>query len=183
MAHPLPTPIPVRSQAESLLATIGNTPLVRLEKVSRDYPGVEILGKAEFYNPGGSVKDRPALNMVLDGERSGRLNHSRVILDATSGNTGIAYAMIGANLGYKVKLCLPANASEERKRILKAYGAETVFSDPAEGSDGAIRLCRQIYMADPDLYFYPDQYNNPANWKAHFETTGPEILQQTGGRI
>jgi cysteine synthase B len=183
MAHVLPTPIPVRSQAESLLATIGHTPLVRLEKVSGDYPGVQILGKAEFYNPGGSVKDRPALNMILDGERSGKLNHERIILDATSGNTGIAYAMIGAVKGYKVRLCLPANASLERRRILKAYGAEMIFSDAGEGSDGAIRLCREIYFADPDTYFYPDQYNNPANWKAHFEHTGAEIIQQTGGRI
>jgi cysteine synthase B len=183
MAHVLPTLIPVRSQAESLLATIGHTPLVRLEKVSGDYPGVEILGKAEFYNPGGSVKDRPALNMILDGERSGKLNHDRIILDATSGNTGIAYAMIGAVKGYKVRLCLPANASLERRRILKAYGAEMIFSDAGEGSDGAIRLCREIYLADPDTYFYPDQYNNPANWKAHFEHTGAEIIQQTGGRL
>jgi len=123
------------------------------------------------------------LNMVLDGERSGKLNHQRTILDATSGNTGIAYAMIAANRGYKVKLVLPANASEERKRILKAYGAGMVFSSADEGSDGAIRLCREIYMADPDLYFYPDQYNNPANWKAHFEHTGPEIIRQTGGTL
>src|SRR5437762_5376933 len=121
--------------------------------------------------------------MVLEGERSGRLNPSRTILDSTSGNTGIAYAMIGANRGYRVKLVLPGNASDERRRILKAYGAEMVFSDPNEGSDGAIRMVRQIYMADPDLYFYPDQYNNPANWKAHFEHTGPEIISQTGGRI
>ena len=121
--------------------------------------------------------------MVLDGERSGKLNHNRTILDSTSGNTGIAYAMIGANRGYKVKLVLPGNASDERKRILKAYGAETIFSDPDEGSDGAIRMVREIYMADPDLYFYPDQYNNPANWKAHFEHTGPEIIKQTGGRL
>jgi cysteine synthase B len=121
--------------------------------------------------------------MILEGERSGRLNHDRIILDATSGNTGIAYAMIGAVRGYRVKLCLPANASMERKRILKAYGAEMLFSDAAEGSDGAIRLCREIYRADPDIYFYPDQYNNPANWKAHFEHTGPEIIEQTGGRI
>jgi cysteine synthase B len=169
--------------AEPLLATIGNTPLLRLDKVSAEFPGVEICAKAEYFNPGGSVKDRAALNMVLDGERSGKLNHRRVILDSTSGNTGIAYAMIGANRGYKVKLVLPGNASPERKRILKAYGAETLFSDPAEGSDGAIRMCRQIYMADPDLYFYPDQYNNPANWKAHFEHTAPEIIEQTGGRL
>ena len=166
-----------------MLATVGNTPLVRLDKIAREFPDVEILAKAEYFNPGGSVKDRAALNMVLDGERSGRLNPQRVILDATSGNTGIAYAMIGANRGYRVKLCLPANASEERQRILHAYGAEMVFSDAAEGSDGAIRLCRKLYLADPDAYFYPDQYNNPANWKAHFEGTGPEIIEQTGGTL
>jgi cysteine synthase B len=181
MAQVLPIPHLARSQAEPLLATIGNTPLLRLDRIAAEFPGVEIFGKAEYFNPGGSVKDRAASNMVLDGERSGKLNHSRTILDATSGNTGIAYAMIGANRGYKVKLVLPANASDERKRILKAYGAEAIYSDAAEGSDGAIRLCRQIYMADPDLYFYPDQYNNPANWKAHFEHTGLEIIQQTGG--
>src|SRR5215472_484643 len=173
----------VRIDAEPLLDTIGNTPLIRLERVPREFPGVEILGKAEYFNPGGSVKDRAARNMVLEGERSGKLNHTRTILDSTSGNTGIAYAMIGANRGYRVKLVLPGNASDERKRILKAYGAEMVLSDAADGSDGAIRLCRKIYMADPDLYFYPDQYNNPANWKAHFEGTGPEIIQQTGGAI
>ena len=183
MAHVLPIPHLARNQAEPLLATIGNTPLLRLDKIAAEFPGVEIYAKAEYFNPGGSVKDRAACNMILDGERSGKLNHSRTVLDSTSGNTGIAYAMIGANRGYKVKLVLPGNASPERKRILKAYGAETVFSNADEGSDGAIRLCRQIYMADPDLYFYPDQYNNPANWKAHFEHTGPEILQQTAGRF
>jgi cysteine synthase B len=183
MASVLPIPHLARTEAEPLLATIGNTPLLRLDKISSEFAGVEIFGKAEYFNPGGSVKDRSASNMVLDGERSGKLNHSRVILDATSGNTGIAYAMIGANRGYKVKLVLPANASEERKKILKAYGAEMVFSDAAKGSDGAILLCREIYMADPDRYFYPDQYNNPANWKAHFEHTGAEIIKQTGGRI
>src|SRR5579885_3551695 len=183
MAHVFPIPNAVRPPATDLLSVIGNTPLLRLERVARDFPGIKIYAKAEYFNPGGSVKDRPALNMILDGERSGKLNPSRTILDATSGNTGIAYAMIGAARGYKVKLCIPANASIERKRILKAYGAEMVFSDPGEGSDGAIRLCRKIYEADPDAYFYPDQYNNPANWKAHFETTGPEIIQQTGGRI
>jgi cysteine synthase B len=172
-----------RTQAEPLLATIGNTPLLRLEKIPREFPGVEIFAKAEYFNPGGSVKDRAALNMILDGERSGKLNHGRVILDATSGNTGIAYAMIGANRGYQVKLCLPANASTERKRILKAYGAKMLFSDGAEGSDGAIRLCRRTYLEDPDLYFYPDQYNNPANWKAHYEGTGLEIIEQTAGRL
>ena len=183
MAKALPISAVVRSEAESLLETIGNTPLLRLEKVARDLPGVEIYAKAEYFNPGGSVKDRPALNMILEGERLGKLNPTRVILDATSGNTGIAYAMIGAARGYKVKLCLPSNASPERKRILKAYGAEIVFTDPGEGSDGAIRKARAIYMEDPDRYFYPDQYSNPANWKAHFEHTGPEIIRQTDGRI
>jgi cysteine synthase B len=173
----------VRPEAERLLDTIGNTPLIRLERIPREFPGIEIYGKAEYFNPGGSVKDRAARSMVLEGERSGKLNHNRTILDSTSGNTGIAYAMIGANRGYKVKLVLPANASLERKRILKAYGAEMLFSDAGEGSDGAIRLCRKIYMEDPDLYFYPDQYNNTANWKAHFETTGPEIINQTNGAI
>ncbi len=183
MANVLPVEPPVRSLAEPLLSTIGNTPLIRLAKIPGEFPGIEILGKAEYFNPGGSVKDRAACNMVLDGERSGKLNHSRIILDSTSGNTGIAYAMIGASRGYRVRLVLPGNASEERKRILKAYGAEAIFSDPAEGSDGAIRMVRKIYEADPDLYFYPDQYNNPANWKAHFETTGPEIIRQTAGGI
>jgi len=183
MAFTAPMPHLARTEAGPLLATIGNTPLIRLEKIPAEFPGVEIFGKAEYFNPGGSVKDRAALNMVLEGERSGRLNHSRTILDSTSGNTGIAYAMIGANRGYKVKLILPANASSERKRILKAYGAEMLFSDAGEGSDGAIRLCRRIYNEDPDRYFYPDQYNNPANWKAHFEHTGPEIIHQTGGAL
>ncbi len=173
----------VRDSAEPVLSTIGNTPLLRLERTAAEFPGVQILAKAEYFNPGGSVKDRPALNMILDGERSGRLHHGRVILDATSGNTGIAYAMIAAARGYRVKLVLPANASPERKRILKAYGAEVVYSDAGDGSDGAIRLCREIYRQDPDLYFYPDQYNNPANWKAHFEHTGAEIIRQTGGAL
>jgi len=183
MANAFLVPRLARTEAEPLLATIGNTPLLRLEKIQSEFPNIEIYGKAEYFNPGGSVKDRAALNMVLDGERSGKLNHTRTILDSTSGNTGIAYAMIGANRGYKVKLVLPGNASEERKRILKAYGAETIFSDPGEGSDGAILLCRQIYREDPDRYFYPDQYNNPANWKAHFDGTGPEIIKQTNGTL
>jgi S-sulfo-L-cysteine synthase (O-acetyl-L-serine-dependent) len=167
----------------SLLDQIGNTPLIRLKKLDSEFPGVEIHVKAEFFNPGGSVKDRAGLNMILDGERSGRLTPDKILLDATSGNTGIAYAMIGAIKGYKIKLCLPANASHERKQILKAYGADMVFSDPAESSDGAIRLCRQIYEADPDRYFYPDQYNNPANWKAHFDGTAVELMEQTAGSI
>jgi len=183
MAQLVTIPDDLQTQAQPLVSTIGNTPLLRLDKISREFPGIQIYAKAEYFNPGGSVKDRAGLNMILDGERSGRLTPDRILLDATSGNTGIAYAMIGAARGYRVKLCLPLNASIERKRILKAYGAEMVFSDAAEGSDGAIRLCRQIYEANPNLYFYPDQYNNPANWKAHFETTGCEIIEQTGGLL
>ena len=146
--------------AHSLLGQIGNTPLIRLAKVDEDLPGVEIYAKAEFFNPGGSVKDRAGLNMILEGERSGALTKDHVLLDATSGNTGIAYAMICAIKGYRAKLCLPANASHERKQILKAYGAEMVFSDPGEGSDGAIRLCQKIFAAGEEKYFYPDQYGN-----------------------
>lgn len=179
----LALPLTLRRSSPSILDQIGNTPLVRLDKIAAEFPGIEIYGKAEFFNPGGSVKDRPAMNMILDGERSGKLTPDRTILDATSGNTGIAYAMVGASRGYKVKLCLPQNASHERKRMLKAYGAEAVFSDPAEGSDGAIRLCRKIYESDPDCYFYPDQYSNQANWKAHFEGTSVEIMNQTEGRL
>ena len=167
----------------SLLDQIGNTPLIRLKKLDSEFSGIEIYAKAEFFNPGGSVKDRAGLNMILDGEKTGRLTKDRILLDATSGNTGIAYAMIGALKGYQVKLCLPANASHERKQILKSYGAEMVFSDPGEGSDGAIRLCREIYDQSPEKYFYPDQYNNPANWKAHFEGTAVELMEQTGGGI
>ena len=173
----------VLEQSGSILSQIGRTPLLRLARIAEDLPGIEIYCKAEYFNPGGSVKDRPAMNMILDGERSGKLDKQRIILDATSGNTGIAYAMIGAARGYRVKLCLPSNASPERKRILKAYGAETVYTDPGEGSDGAIRKCREVYAAEPDRYFYPDQYNNPANWQSHFDGTGPEIIEQTGGRI
>jgi cysteine synthase B len=166
-----------------LSAAIGNTPLFRLRRMEQSYPGVEIYAKAEFFNPGGSVKDRPALNMINEGERSGRLTHDKVLLDSTSGNTGIAYAMIAAARGYRVKLCLPGNASPERKSILKAYGAELVLTDPAEGSDGAIRVCERIFEEDPDRYFWPDQYSNPANWQAHYQTTGIEILAQTEERI
>jgi len=177
-------PIPASSLSSTeLLKLIGNTPLIRMERIARDLPGIEIYGKAEFSNPGGSVKDRAALNMILDGERTGKLTRDKIILDSTSGNTGIAYAMIAAYKGYKVKLCLPKNASMERKHVLQAYGAEMVFTDPNEGSDGAIRAVREIYKQDPDRYFYPDQYNNPANWKAHYEGTALEILAQTDGRI
>jgi S-sulfo-L-cysteine synthase (O-acetyl-L-serine-dependent) len=169
--------------AHTVVGNIGNTPLLRLEKIAGEFPGIEIYAKAEYFNPGGSVKDRPALNMILEGERSGKLNRDKVLIDSTSGNTGIAYAMIGAARGYKVKLCLPMNASIERKRILKAYGAELVLTPADEGSDGAIRKVREVVNADPDKYFYPDQYSNDANWQAHYETTGPEIIAQTEGRV
>ncbi len=169
---------------EDLLHRIGNTPLLRLRRVTRGLPtGVEVCVKAEWFNPGGSVKDRPVLRMIEDAERAGLLTPDKVLLDSTSGNAGIAYAMIGAAKGYRVKLVMPANASEERKRMIRAYGAELVFSDPLEGSDGAILLARRIQEEDPDRYFKPDQYNNPSNWKAHYDTTGPEILAQTEGRI
>lgn len=168
---------------DSLIDQIGNTPLVRLGRSVADLPGIEIWLKLEFFNPGGSVKDRPARGIILDAERSGRLTQDKIILDATSGNTGIAYATIAAARGYKVKLCLPANASRERKQILKTLGAELVLTDPGEGSDGAFRRVREIYAADPNPYFYADQYNNPANWQAHFHTTAPEILEQTDGRL
>jgi len=162
---------------------IGNTPLIRLARLDAAVPGVALYGKAEWLNPGGSVKDRAALAMIRDGERNGLLTRQKTLLDATSGNTGIAYAMLGASRGYRVRLCLPSNANEERKRILAIYGAELVLTDPAEGSDGAILAARAIYEQDPERYFYPDQYNNPNNWMAHYETTGPEIWSQTGGEI
>jgi cysteine synthase B len=166
-----------------ILDRIGHTPLLRLEKIGREFADVELYAKAEWFNPGGSVKDRAALEMIREGERSGALRPGKVILDSTSGNTGIAYAMIGAALGYRVKLCLPLSASEERKRILKAYGVDLVFTPGEEGSDGAIRRVREIYAQDPDRYFYPDQYSNPANWRAHYRTTAPEIWAQTRGRV
>jgi cysteine synthase B len=163
---------------------VGNTPLLRLRRFESEVcPGVELYAKAEWKNPGGSVKDRAALRMILDGERTGALAPGKTIIDATSGNTGIAYAMIAAARGYQVRLCIPQNVTPERKRILRAYGAEIQFTNPLEGSDGAIRAVRALYESDPDRYYYPDQYNNPANWQAHYETTGPEILGQSGGRV
>jgi cysteine synthase B len=166
-----------------LLNHIGHTPLIRLRRLDADLSPVQIWAKLEFFNPGGSVKDRPALNIIRQGELSGRLTRGKTILDATSGNTGIAYAMIGAAIGYPVALCLPGNASIERKRILKALGAELIITDPAAGSDGAFRKVREIYAGNPEAYFYADQYNNDANWQAHFQTTAPEILQQTENRV
>jgi len=167
-----------------VLNLIGRTPLVRLHRFERDVPaGVELYAKAEWQNPGGSVKDRAAASMILDGEARGVLTPGKTILDATSGNTGIAYAMVGAAKGYRVKLCVPDNASPERKLILRALGAELVLTDPLEGTDGAIREARRLYAHDPDRYFYPDQYNNDANWRAHYDTTAPEIIEQTSGRL
>ena len=169
---------------EALLAKVGNTPLLRLRHIEqRDAPHATLLAKAEWYNPAGSVKDRPALRMIEAGERSGALTKDKIILDATSGNTGIAYAMIGAIKGYRVRLAIPSNVSEERKRILNAYGAELIFTSPLESTDGAIREVKKLYAADPERYFFPDQYNNPENWKAHYETTGPEIWEQTQGQV
>ncbi len=163
---------------------IGNTPLLELRKVTAGLaPGVQVLAKAEWFNPGGSIKDRPALNIIRTAEAAGQLTADKVLIDATSGNTGIGYAMIGAALGYRVKLVLPANVSPERVAILRAYGAELEMTDPAEGPDGAIRRVRELLAAEPGRYYHADQYSNPANWEAHYHTTGPEIWQQTAGQV
>jgi len=168
----------------SVLELVGNTPLVRINNITKGLaPGVEIYAKLEGYNPGGSVKDRPALSMIEDAEQSGRLTKDKIILDSTSGNTGIAYAWIGAVKGYKVDLVVPQNVSSERKKILHAFGAEVIFSSPLEGSDGAIRLAWKLYVDNPDKYCKLDQYNNPSNPSAHYEHTGPEIIEQTGGKV
>jgi cysteine synthase B len=162
---------------------IGNTPLLRLEHIARDLPNVQLLGKAEWLNPGGSVKDRAASNIVSEGRRSEKFTPGKTLLDSTSGNTGIAYAMIGAAEGFPVTLCMPENVSVERKRILFAYGANIIYTDPADGSDGAIRTARELYASEPEKYFYADQYSNDANWQAHYHGTAEEIWQQTDGRI
>ena len=175
--------IPDSQAGVSLLDRIGNTPLLRLERVGSKFPNVEFCGKAEWFNPGGSVKDRPALSMIQAGLSSGALRPGKTIIDATSGNTGIAYAMVGAALGFPVQLCLPDSASHERKRILAALGAEIVSTPGDEGTDGAIRKVHEIVAANPDKYFYPDQYSNPANWQAHYRTTANEIWEQTSGRL
>jgi S-sulfo-L-cysteine synthase (O-acetyl-L-serine-dependent) len=168
---------------ERSLERIGNTPLLRLERIAREFPNLQLLGKAEWYNPGGSVKDRAAINIVREGRRSGRFLPGKTLLDSTSGNTGIAYAMIGAAEGFPVTLAMPENVSVERKRILFAYGANIVYTDPADGSDGAIRKARDLYRQEPDKYFYADQYSNDANWRAHYLGTAEEIWQQTKGRV
>jgi cysteine synthase B len=162
---------------------VGNTPLLRVRLFEPDFPRVEVYAKAEWFNPGGSVKDRAALSMIEDGERSGALTKDKTIIDSTSGNTGIAYALMGAAKGYRVKLVMPANVSSERKALVTAYGAEIVYSDAGDGSDGAIGMVRDIVALDPEAYFYPDQYSNPANPRAHYDGTAVEILEQTGGRI
>lgn len=167
----------------SLVERIGNTPLLRLDALTRDLPGVALLGKAEWYNPGGSVKDRAAASIVAEGRRSGQLHPGKILLDATSGNTGIAYAMLGAAEGFPVTLCMPQNVSRERKQILQGYGANILYTDPGDGSDGAIRMARELARNHPDQYFYADQYSNEANWKAHYHGTANEIWQQTQGRI
>jgi cysteine synthase B len=184
-----PSPSPSRAKAasglpgEAVLAQIGDTPLLPLDALTRDLPSVKLLGKAEWHNPGGSVKDRTAGSIVAAARRAGKLGPGKILLDSTSGNTGIAYSMLGAALGFPVTLCVPENVSPERKRILQAYGANIIYTDPAEGSDGALKIARQYAERHPDLYFYADQYSNDANWRAHYETTANEIWQQTEGRI
>ncbi|MGA2466022.1 MAG: pyridoxal-phosphate dependent enzyme [Thermodesulfobacteriota bacterium] len=167
----------------SLLSSIGNTPLIQIRRMMKHLRGVQIFAKAEWLNPGGSVKDRAGLRIIEDGERSGQLTPGKVILDSTSGNTGIAYAMIATIKGYQVELVVPANLSEERKKTLLFYGANLIFTDPLLGSDGALLEARRIYESNPDRYFKGDQYNNPSNWRAHYQTTGIEILQQSKGRV
>jgi cysteine synthase B len=167
----------------NILDLVGNTPLLELKKISQEIPGVALFAKAEFCNPSGSVKDRAAKGMILDGLEQGKLVPGKTIIDATSGNTGIAYAMIGAALGYPVTIYLPANASSERKRILRNYGAEIVETSPLESSDGAFLAAKEAAARDPERYFFPNQYNNDANWRAHYNSTGPEIWEQTGGKV
>ncbi|HEV3233603.1 MAG TPA: cysteine synthase family protein [Candidatus Dormibacteraeota bacterium] len=171
------------SVAGSILDLVGNTPLIRVHLFEESHPGVEFYAKAEWFNPGGSVKDRPAKRMIEEAEKSGELTPDRIILDSTSGNTGIGYALVAAAKGYRLRLVMPGNVSKERIETVRAHGAEITFSDPGEGSDGAILVARQMVEEHPDLYYMPDQYNNPNNPRAHYETTAPEIIEQTGGRI
>jgi len=178
-----PSKLGQRSLGQRSLERIGDTPLLRLERITRDLPNVQLLGKAEWYNPGGSVKDRAAFNIVKEGRRSGKFPPGKTLLDSTSGNTGIAYAMIGAAEGFPVTLCMPQNVSVERKRILFAYGANIIYTDPADGSDGAITAARELYAREPEKYFYADQYSNDGNWQAHYHGTAEEIWQQTEGRV
>ncbi len=179
----VPQPPAAEHIGEDVLARVGNTPLLRLQRVGREFPRLTLLAKAEWFNPGGSVKDRAAANIVRQAMRRGQLGPGKQLLDSTSGNTGIAYAMIGAAQSFGVTLCMPTNVSLERKRILHAYGANIVWTDPAEGSDGAIRKAREMAAAEPDKYFYADQYSNEANWQAHYQGTAEEIWRQTEGRL
>jgi S-sulfo-L-cysteine synthase (O-acetyl-L-serine-dependent) len=174
-SHPEPGTLPIDR--------IGNTPLLRLEKITRDLPGITVLAKAEWVNPGGSVKDRAASAIVRDAMARGLLAPGKTLLDATSGNTGIAFAMLGAALGFPVQLCMPTNVSAERKRILRAYGAQVDWTDPDQGSDGAIRRAQELAASDPGRFYYADQYSNPANWKAHYNSTGVEIWHQADGHL
>lgn len=167
----------------SIMDHVGNTPLIELKRISEEVAPVRIMGKAEWFNPGGSVKDRAALNMILTGIERGDLTKDKILLDATSGNTGIAYAMIGAALGYHIRLCVPKNMSLIRRQILESYGAELILTAPHKGSDGAIEEAIRLYKESPDQYFYPDQYSNDANWQAHYHGTGPELIRQTNGEI
>jgi cysteine synthase B len=171
------------THTQSVVDLIGNTPLLSFKRLAAHVAPVQVFAKAEWFNPAGSIKDRAALNMILDGERRGALTRDKIIIDATSGNTGLAYAMIGAERGYKVTMALPANASPERKQGLRAYGVELILTDPTGSTDGAQRRVREIVAAEPEKYFYPDQYNNAANWKAHYQTTAPEIWRQTAGQV
>jgi cysteine synthase B len=168
---------------ESIIDAVGNTPLVRLRGIARDLAGVQIWAKLEFANPGGSVKDRPALRMMQDALADGRLTRDKILIDSTSGNTGVAYSIFGAVLGIRVRLVMPANVTKARKDIARSFGTDIVYTDPMEGSDGAIRVVREIVANDPDAYFYPDQYSNPSNWLAHYDGTGPEILEALGDRV
>lgn len=187
-SNPRATPGPAQSASPefgnaSILDRIGNTPLLSLKILTRDFPNVQILGKAEWYNPGGSIKDRTAASIVGEARSSGKLTPGKTLLDSTSGNTGIAYAMLGAALGFPVTLCMPENVTLERKRILQAYGANIIYTDPAEGSDGATRASHELAAKHPEKFFYADQYSNDANWRAHYRTTANEIWQQTEGQI
>ena len=181
-AHHVPEPA-IPRPGLSLLERIGNTPLLRFDQLTTHLPLVTLLGKAEWHNPGGSVKDRAAANIVAEGRRTGQFSSGKILLDATSGNTGIAYAMLGAAEGFPVTLCMPQNVSAERKKILSVYGANIIYTDPGDGSDGAIRTARELAARHPDSYFYADQYSNDANWLAHYHGTANEIWQQTEGRI
>jgi cysteine synthase B len=171
------------ARIESVVDAVGDTPLVRLRKVARDFPGVEVWAKLEFANPGGSVKDRPAVRMMLDAMADGRLTRDRILVDSTSGNTGVAYALFGAALGVRVRLVMPSNVSKARKDITRAFGCEIVYTDPLEGSDGAMNVARDLVASDPERYFYPDQYSNPSNWRAHYDGTGREIVEDVGDRL